>query len=226
MRTFTKNPLSALKRMRVEQRLAYFAGQYDIPIKGILHVGAHTAEELELYENALNVDRSNIVWVDAQQEKIDALCAEGIPNCYQAVLDAVERDAEFYITNATGSSSLYGFKKLPDYYPEIQITENRKVRTETLRGFFKRIKKNPADYNVWSFDIQGGEYPVLEASQDLLKGVDLLQTEVSTEELYEGTRLLADVDTLLAANNFTRVYTELTGCGWGDAIYVKSGICG
>ena len=41
---------------------------YNIQLKGILHVGAHECEELPAYEQHL--DRSRILWVEAMPAKV------------------------------------------------------------------------------------------------------------------------------------------------------------
>jgi hypothetical protein len=45
------------------------------------------------------VGDSNIIWVDAMEEITNINKKRGIPNCYTVVLDEVERDAKFKITN-------------------------------------------------------------------------------------------------------------------------------
>jgi FkbM family methyltransferase len=209
---------------RIERHILYVAGLIGKDITGILHVGAHLAEELKIYENSLGVDREHIIWVDALQEKIDKLKAAGIPNCYQAVLDATEHETDFNITNFTKSSSLYNLKIHLKIYPDIITVEKRRVKTETLDTFFKRIDKDPRQYNVWIFDIQGAEYPVLKSSLHLLSSVDIIQIEVCLEELYESMKLLPDLDALLQENGFKRFHTEMTSDSWGDAIYVRESL--
>ena len=52
--------------------------------------------------------------------------------------------------------------------------------------------------------------------------MDYVYAEVNFEELYEGTRLVGDIDALLAEFGFSRVATHDTGYGFGEAIYAKS----
>ena len=42
---------------------------YNIPINGVLHIGAHECEELPLYETYLQ--RNQIVWIDALPDKVE-----------------------------------------------------------------------------------------------------------------------------------------------------------
>ena len=46
--------------------------------------------------------------------------------------------------------------------------------------------------------------------------------EVNEKELYKGCGLIDEIDTFLATYHFKRVLTNMTGHGWGDALYIKT----
>ena len=195
---------------------------HNITPRGVLHVGAHECEERGGYNTHWNVSDTNIVWVDANPKMTDANKRRGIPNCYTAVLDESVSEKEFKITNNGQSSSLLNFGSHATDYPHIVVTEVLKVTTETLSGFFTKNGLDPADYNVWNFDIQGSELHVLRGSAHLLKHADVIYSEVNTHAVYDGCGLLSELDELLSTHGLKRASLHMTNEGWGDAVYVRT----
>lgn len=194
---------------------------YAIEKKGVLHVGAHNCEELSTY-NTIGIESEKIIWIDANTSKTINNIARGIPNCFTAVLDETAGEKEFKITNNGESSSLLDFGTHAETYSYIVVVETLKVTTETLSDFFTRTKLNPANYNIWNFDIQGSELHVFRGSPELLKYADLIYTEVNTAEVYKGCGQLHEIDSFLELHGFSRVKTIITNDFWGDAIYVRT----
>lgn len=194
--------------------------EHSVAIKGVLHVGAHKCEEKAFY-NSCGVEDKDIVWVDANPMLTADNIARGIPNCYTSVLDEVERDTMFHITNNNQSSSLLEFGTHAKSYPWCVVTDSVKVHTETLSQFFSNRGIDPARYNVWNFDIQGVELQVFRGSQELLKHADIIYAEVNTADVYKGCGKLNELDALLKEHGLTRVLTKMTSEHWGDAIYVR-----
>ena len=195
--------------------------QHKVVIKGVLHVGAHTCEEKPFYTSC-GVEDKDILWLDANPILTADNIARGIPNCYTSVLDEVERDTMFHITNNNQSSSLLEFGTHKASYPWCVVTTSVKVRTETLAQFFANNSLDPSRYNVWNFDIQGVELQVFRGSQELLKHADYIYVEVNTAEVYKGCGKLNELDALLSKHGLTRVLTKMTNDHWGDAIYVRN----
>jgi len=52
--------------------------QHSIKTKGVLHVGAHKCEEKPFYNNILNIDNQNVVWIDANEDLVKLNKAKGI----------------------------------------------------------------------------------------------------------------------------------------------------
>ena len=199
-----------------------YLDKYNIKIKGILHVGAHECEEKSLYNTKLNVNDSDIVWVDANPRLIERNIQRGILNCYTAVLDETERDTTFNITNNGQSSSLLEFGSHAQSYPWCVVTEVVNVKTQTLTNFYNQNSLDCTKYNFWNFDIQGSELHVIRGSKELLKHVDCLYAEVNVAEVYKNCGQLNDVDLLLSEYGLTRVETVMTEENWGDALYIRT----
>ncbi len=202
--------------------LAKVIRYYEIPIKGILHVGAAIGEERSFYTNILGVNDSDIVWVDAIRENIEFMKSQGVQHCYQAVIDSTERDTVFNITTFPNSSSLFDLGTHLEYHPDITVAEKRRVQTESLPTFFQKHSLTTTNYNIWVFDIQGGEYNAFKGAGSLLDDVDIILTEISVEEVYKGIGLLNDIDTLLSEHHFKRVDTHIGSNKYGDAIYINT----
>ena len=202
-------------------RVASLLASYSIAPRGALHIGAHECEERGFYNKTLNIGDENIIWIDGNNQKVEAMKRKGIPLIFNSVLDEFEREIEFNITTNTEASSLLELNHEKGFYNDIKIVERRKCKTQTLSSFFHSIGKNPADYNFWNLDIQGSELHVLRGSQELLKFCDAIYTEVNMGEVYKGCGLIDDLDILLKAHGFERIETKWTTAQWGDALYVR-----
>ncbi len=192
-----------------------------IAVKGVLHIGAHECEELNVYRY-FGLDPTDVVWIDALEEKIAKNKANGIPNVFQAVI--TEKDNEevtFHITNNFESSSVLEFGSHSRHHPWVVETEKRSLTTTRLDTFFSRHNLSPEKYTFWNLDIQGVELQALKSGAEFLKHVTAIYSEVNTEEVYKGCGLLSEMDAFLATHGFSRLQTKMTDCGWGDALWVK-----
>ena len=193
---------------------------HNIQIKGVLHIGAHECEERRFYNNMLHIQDEKIIWVDGNVSKVETMKARGI-HVEHAVLDEIERDVVFNITNNSQASSLLTLNHEKGFYRDIHIIEKRTCTTEKLSTFMKRIEKNSKDFNFWNLDIQGSELYVLRGSQELLVDCDAIYTEVNKDSVYKDCGLITELDELLKKYGFARVETIWTESHWGDALYVK-----
>ncbi len=194
---------------------------HGILVRGILHVGAHHCEELEAYE-AHGIPRSNVVWIDALEDKVNKCKSDGIPNVYCAVVsDKDNETVTFHVANNGQSSSFLDLKTHATQYPGIKYVSHIRKQTITLKTFFSQQGLDTTMYNFWNFDIQGAELKALHGASDLLKTVDALYLEVNEDELYAGCGLIKDVEAYIGQFGFQRVLYNLSTYGWGDALYIK-----
>jgi len=197
-----------------------FLKEKGIDIRGILHIGAHECQEKKEY-NLFYISDENIVWIEGNSDIYNKMKNEGIQNIYNVLVDSEERDVIFNITNNGQSSSIFPLGVHKDFYPDINVVEERKQRTTTLKSFFDQEKLDPSRFNYWSLDIQGAEYNALKGAGDLLQYVDAMLVEVNFDELYRGIPLINSIDELLNENGFIRTHTKIAYQRWGDALYVK-----
>ena len=94
--------------------------KYNIPINGVIHVGAHKCEELPHYEYA-NISRDKIIWVEANSN----LVIENLRNHNNikifnyCVSDQDDLDVEYKITNNSQSSSILDLDIHEKNYPDV-----------------------------------------------------------------------------------------------------------
>jgi FkbM family methyltransferase len=197
------------------------------PVRRIYHVGAHFGEEADAYA-AQGVER--VGWFEANQTLVPELERNiGRFAMEQFVVAHPLFDQntmlELKVMNASMASSLYHLERHAQLYPQITLSEVRKVQAYRLDSL---MVQTPSllpwtDFDFMNIDTQGAELAVLRGlgayiDQPSLKGLYL---EVNSEHLYQGTPLIGELDTFLQAHNFHRVLTAWTQSGWGDAFYLR-----
>lgn len=105
--------------------------------------------------------------------------------------------ATFHVTNNDAqSSSLLPLAKHTEIFPDVVEVSRITVERKTLETVMTLHDLSPPD--MLFIDTQGAEYQILSSlSAALLRGVQIVYTEVSTEELYKGARTLDDIKVLL-----------------------------
>jgi FkbM family methyltransferase len=195
--------------------------ELNLNITGILHIGAHECEELNDYI-ANGIQEDSIIWIDAIKEKVDLAKSKNIKNIYNEVISDKEEEVIFNITNNGQSSSILELDTHKIHHPEINVVEQKIMKTITLETFFKKNNINPTKYNFWNLDIQGAELFALRGAGNILDNVDVLYLEVNTEHIYKGCPLLHELEEFLVSKEFFRVAIKMTFANWGDALYIKN----
>ena len=194
-------------------------------VKGIIHIGAHTLEELPDYLKG-NVRR--IIWIEANPEKYNFI-EERLKRFENMTLGkfAAGRKNDFHILNLANngqSSSLLEFGTHKMSYPDIDYVSKIQVETKPLDDWLDENFNNKDQYNFINIDIQGYELEALKGMPNQLKIASYIYLEVNFEEVYNGCAQLTEIDKFLLKFGFTRVGLRKTNKGWGDAIYTKKNI--
>jgi hypothetical protein len=193
----------------------------NIVINGVLHIGAHECEELGFY-GQLVVDKSNIIWIDGNINKVNEAKNKGIPNVYYSLItDKDDEYVNFNITNNGQSSSVLDFGTHLNHHPWVQFIEKQNHKTITVDTFYEKNNLDMSKYDFWNFDIQGAELMALNGATQSIKYAKALYLEVNTEDVYKGCGKLDEIDTFVSKYGFKRVITQMTHAGWGDALYLK-----
>jgi len=199
---------------------------HDLPtarIQGIIHVGAHEAEEMGAYE-AYGITR--VVWIEANPSKASLLRSKlaGRRQMRLGMFAASDKDGgvvELNIANNGQSSSLLEMGLHATAYPQIFYTGKAQVSRRTIDSYMEAEGLPRNKYNFLNLDIQGSELTALKGASIQLQYVDYVYTEVNTEYLYENCCTLSEVDSFLAGYALERIATNITDQGWGDAFYAK-----
>lgn len=186
-----------------------------------MHVGAHLAEEANLYNQLLREKRGMTYWIESQPSKCESMRAILDPSLNTVINATIwsEDDVEkvFYETNNSESSSLLSLNLHENLYPEIKVTQHRNVTTKRVDTL---IRDKSIDFV--NLDIQGAELHALKGMANLLHQVKWIYCEVNREELYTGCALVEEIDSFLIDRGFIRVTTRwMPKVNWGDAIYFR-----
>ena len=188
--------------------------------EGALHIGAHNCEEIPFY-NKMGIQP--VIWIEAMPLKVKESLQRNIPNVYHAVItDNDDADVTFHISNNGQSSSVLEFGTHATEHPDVHFIETLQQKSITVDTFFYRNNIQPSNYTFWNFDIQGAELMALHGAKQSLPYAKAIYLEVNEKELYKNCGLIQDIDAFLSTYNFKRVLTNMTHCGWGDALYIKN----
>jgi FkbM family methyltransferase len=193
---------------------------WNVHPSGVLHIGAHHAEESVDYRKA---GWEPVMWIEAQEDLATELKQTLDPTSNQVVCAVVSdisgEEIEFYVSSNGQSSSILKFGTHSTNYPETEIVATSVLKTSTIDSI---VSAETMDFDFMNLDIQGAELKALKGSKVTLSKVKWVYTEVNYEEVYQGGALVYDLDAYLANFGFKRKATRWCfGLGWGDALYVK-----
>lgn len=196
--------------------------KYNIQVSGIIHVGAHLAEELHDY---VSNGTSNIIWIEANPKLISQI--ENKTKQYNNIvlnyaIDITDNiETQFNITNNGQSSSLLNLKEHLKEHPNIYVIDNLIVKTKRLDTLINEQHIDMTKFNFINLDIQGLELNALKSLGKYIENIDYIYTEVNNKELYENCNIFDDLDKYLKEFGFEMREINWTPHGWGDAFYTK-----
>jgi FkbM family methyltransferase len=188
---------------------------------GVIHLGAHEAEELDDYNVAGWLP---IIWVEGQEILARKLSTRLDPE-YHTVIQAYAWSEEtrltFKITDNSQSSSLLNMGTHSTDYPSVNVVEEITVLTSRVDSLIQLSEMR----SFLNLDLQGAELEALKGMGDLLNHANWIYSEVNSKEVYKGCARIEHLDVFLQEKNFRRIATRwVTGKGWGDALYIRKGI--
>jgi len=194
--------------------------KYKLKIRGIIHIGAHLAEELNEYSKN-NV--KEIIWVEANPNIFNKLITiANKDKCYNTAIYSVDNlKLDFNITNNGESSSLLELDMHKIEHPHIHVTEIIQVNTKRFDTLITENNLSIDNYNFVNLDIQGAELHALKGFGDFLNKIEYIYTEINIKPLYKECVLIDELDNFLNSKGFSRVETCWTTHGWGDALYIR-----
>ena len=193
---------------------------YDLKVRGILHIGAHMCEELQSYvENGC----SNILWIEGDPTTFSRAKMkypqQNILN--YLITDVDDQYIKFHHANNGQSSSILEFGLHKVFHSEVKFVSESKLITKRVDTIFKDHDIDENFANFLNIDIQGAELLALKSMGSILSNFDYVYLEVNDKEVYVGCALISDIDEYLEKYGFKRVSVSWTNAHWGDAFYMK-----
>jgi FkbM family methyltransferase len=187
-----------------------------LELRTLVHVGAHLGQERNRYE-ALGYRR--VLWVEGSQAVHQRLAeslsrhmgertARGLPTAEHLSVCALLTDREGdeaalreFSNDGMSSSIFAATDTLKARWPDLQETgQLQHTRTRTLDGLLSDQDFGRVDTLV--VDVQGAELLVLKGAGQTLAQVKAVVSEVSTQPLYSGGVLYAELAAFLQARGF------------------------
>lgn len=198
----------------------------DIPIKGVIHIGAHEAEEYYDYKEC-SIEK--MIWIEANPNLVDYLNNKFNKDINIKIFNEVifdeEKDVLFKISNNLQSSSILNLKEHKRLFPSVHYVNEINVRTKRFDTLCKENNINMNEYNFLNVDIQGADLNAILSFGDLLEKIDFVYSEINVIEMYENCHTLGVFDDVMDKKGFKRTMTHIyTDGGWGDALYVKKSL--
>ncbi|HIE83840.1 MAG TPA: FkbM family methyltransferase [Dehalococcoidia bacterium] len=189
-----------------------------VPVHGVIHIGAHLAEEQHDYHKH---GISRIIWIEANHRLHYELLQETVNHIGSSVIFCAafnedKKILELNISDNTQSSSLLDFEEHAIEHPQLQTLGFKIDTVIEKKGFDRRL------FNFVNIDIQGTELTALQGMEEQLKFLDYVYLEVNSKHLYKDCALISEINEFLEARGFKGVAIKMTNHGWGDALYIRS----
>ena len=199
--------------------------------RGVIHVGAHSGQERELYAQ----HDLDVLWIEAMPDVYARLCANlaDYPRqrAVQAlVTDADDREYTFHVSsNDGGSSSILDLDLHRELWPEVTYVDSLQLRGVSFATLVEREAVPVAAYDALVLDTQGSELLVLRGAGDLLGGFAYIKVEAADFEAYRGGCQLADIERFMKDHGFRRhcraAFAHQPGVGsCYDVVYRRRGV--
>lgn len=215
--------------------LADLVAKYQMKVTGVLHAGAHLAEEAPLYARLF--PNAPVLWVEANPSVLSKIFDVIRPYPNQIVWEGLlwsedGIDLPFNVTNYDGmSSSVLEFGTHPEFSPDTVFVDRITRTSITIDSIIEMQEAVSGPWgsvdtkamNLLNMDLQGVELQCLLGAEKFLDQVDYINSEVNTEDVYVGCTKIGELDHHLSQWGFERVETSIVpGQGWGDALWVRN----
>ncbi len=200
--------LNTLRTIVRRARLRKNAEPFLRKARGVVHVGANTGVEAELYA-ALGL---NVLWIEPIPEVFAALEQNIKSFPRQRALRGLvtdQEDAEYQFnvaSNHGASSSILDFADHKDIWPTISFEKTITLRSRTLEAMLRAAAIDIADYDCLILDTQGSELLVLKGASPILKHFRFIKTEVADFEAYKGCCQVGDITDFLGQYRFSEIH--------------------
>jgi FkbM family methyltransferase len=208
---FKKNPDRFLKR-----------------VKGVVHVGANTGQEIKTYEKY----GLSAIWIEPIPDVFEKLQSNLTGVVGQIALQGLVTDRDnaeyhFHIASNNGaSSSILELNLHQDIWPDINFEKTIKLHSKTLSSLLNDNNVVLSDYDMLIIDTQGSELLVLKGAIPILHHFKYIQAEAADFEAYKDCCQLKDLQSFLDQYGYREVSrrkfaTHPNGGGCYDIVYKR-----
>jgi FkbM family methyltransferase len=208
-----------MERIKIMYSLNQVLGIHGLKPKTILHVGAHMAQELQMYkdfgaESGVFIEADPTIYPRLSDYLIDE---KNWKTVEALVSDVDDIEVDFWISNNDRmSSSLLKPNLHLIEHPDVRFRPIPiKIKTKTLDSL------NLGKFDLVVMDVQGAELKVLRGGIETFKDADALWLEVALGGLYQGDCNINELVEFLSAFGFYPAYVIIGSTLWGDAFFVK-----
>lgn len=197
----------------------------NIKKKGVIHIGAHMAEEIQEYincgiKNVLYIEANYMIW-DRLLNNLKEYADKINIAVYLMAISDNKKNKSFYVTSNIMSSSLYKLNYISKK-DGLEIDKIKQVKCETLDYFIEKRNIDMNDYNILNIDTQGSEYDIISKADKTLKYIDYIKVETFKNYDYADIKLHDEVVKLIESKGFKMIeYEKGKQEGTGDVNFIK-----
>jgi FkbM family methyltransferase len=188
-------------------------------VTGIIHGGAHLAEEMPEY---IAAGVTHTFWVEPQARHVAEMrkrYGSAKHRFAECALGAATSSAHLLIaSNSQSSSLLRPGAYLNEHHPSIVFPYQESVMVRRLDGLI-----GPDDRYLYQYlvlDVQGFELEALKGATETLKSLRYVRAEIATADVYEGCARFEELKTFMTAAGYELVEHFLwEGYAEGEALW-------
>ena len=179
-------------------------------VTGVIHVGANSGQERELYEKY----KLKVLWVEPLPDIFEQLCKNisSFPN--QTAVNYLITDKDnveylFHVANNDGhSSSILELAKHYEIWPDVHCVSKITLRSVTLDHLLKNFGNEVPSYDALVMDTQGSELLVLKGAAKSLGQFKFVRTEAADFEVYAHCARVEELTSYLTQFGFMLIRSD------------------
>ena len=189
-------------RLKIRERREY---RFLHHVGGIIHVGANTGQEAELYDSF----GACVIWIEPIPEVFENLKQRITTFPRQTafnylVTDEDDKDCNLHIANNGGeSSSILDLGGHSQMWPDVKYTQTITVKGITLGSLLARERIDVRRFDALILDTQGSELKILKGAASLLPNFRFVKVEVPDFESYKGCCQISELSSFMLSNGFS-----------------------
>lgn len=223
--------------------LQQILNKYNVHPKGVIHVGAHWAEEHDDYVKC-GIDR--FVYIEPCKEAYETMVRKFVINPAENIFDTSNIGYGTCDANAGNMKSFHFYncacgseeKELPMYvshqnqgqsnsflkphlhleqHPDIIFDDAELVKIVTLDS----LPIDKSTYSMLVIDTEGYEGEVLKGATETLKHIDIIYTEINRDQTRINNLLVEELDAMLPEFKRVETFWPSPNWTWGDCVMLR-----